>query len=133
MINELGEGLFTNSLAMDVLPMPPAMQGLFSPLEPTLSWEEVDGWTQLRREINLCTFWGKEPHEEFEFQLKCHNPSCLHEYSFVQDMTNPADLLQTNWLCPRCTTNLFEPDITLDDLDELLEIFDSKEDHSVVR
>lgn len=38
------------------------------------------------------------------FRLRCYNPDCLHEYEFIQDMRVAS---QSNWICPRCSLNLF--------------------------
>jgi len=38
------------------------------------------------------------------FRLRCHNPDCHHEYEFSQNMRTVS---QSNWLCRRCSADLF--------------------------
>lgn len=38
------------------------------------------------------------------FWIRCHNPECLYEHMFTQEMSYAS---QSNWICPRCDFPLF--------------------------
>lgn len=43
--------------------------------------------------------------EPVSFWVRCHNPECLYEHIFAQDISYAS---QVNWVCPRCDTPLFD-------------------------